>query len=157
MKKIIIALVVTSSLFACKSNKKDKSVKLEIAVTSDYCGGAAPPDEMIEEMRIPKPYTGVLYIHKSRHREDDGIELTFDKGAATAKGLVPGQYYAYLEKKMDLKNESAMNEIASQGIDVGCLIELNFMIMFVFNIEESTKIITEKMHKICNPCLPPAP
>ncbi len=157
MKKIIIALVVISSLFACKSNKKKKAVKFEIAATSDYCGGAAPPEEMIEDMRTPKPYTGVLYIHKDQNREDDGIKLIFDEGAATVRGLVPGQYYAYLEKKMDLENESAINELASQGIDIGCLIELNLMFMFDFTIEESTKIITDKMHKICNPCLPPAP
>ena len=157
MKKILIALVVTSSLFACKSTKRHKAVKFEIAITSDYCGGAAPPEEMIEEMRTPKPYTGVLYIHKSQNREDAGIELTFEKGSATANGLVPGQHYAFLDKKMDLENESAMNELASQGTDIGCLIELNFSPMFTFQIEESTKIITDKMHKICNPCIPPAP
>ncbi len=157
MKKILIALIVIPFVFACKITKNGKSVKFEIDVTSDYCGGAVPSKEMIEKMRTPTPYTGVLYIHNRQEREDDGIKLTFDKGHATATGLAPGQYYAYIEKKIDSGNESEMNELASQGVDMGCLMEINFRMMFTFTVKESTKIIRDRVHKMCNPCLQPAP
>ena len=38
--------------------------------TSDYCGGANPNDELIEELNTPKPFNGTIYIHKDPERRD---------------------------------------------------------------------------------------
>jgi hypothetical protein len=162
VKKILIALLATSTLFACKSAKKGNSVKFEIAVTSDYCGGAAPSDELIKELKTPKPYTGVLYIHNDTQREDDGIKLKFNKGTATVTGLNPGQYFGFMDKKIDFKSDPTVVAVRPKKrsdtiIDTNCLEEHNTTPNYTFSLEESTTQKSDTIHKRCNPCIPPAP
>ena len=132
-------------------------IKFEITQTQDYCGGAMPPEEVLEEYRTPKPFAGTLYIHQNAGRTDDGIALKFENGSATTEGLVRGTYTVFLEKKMDIEAMTNDESIARQGIDIGCLQAQNLMPIFSFEVEAKTKKITNKVHLKCNPCLPPAP
>lgn len=138
-----------------------KSIKLEVTAKRDYCGGANPGEELLEEMRKPQNYSGILYLHSSKERKDDGVEIVFVEGLATAEGLNNGTYYMFLEKKIDLnklqEDQEAIEKMASQGIDIGCLFGESQQSAFNFEVVDKTKVITREMHIKCNPCLPPAP
>jgi hypothetical protein len=61
---LFLLLILSTSLFAAKKSKS-KMVVIEgfVTQTSDYCGGAAPSEEMLENLRKPVPLAEkVLYI-----------------------------------------------------------------------------------------------
>lgn len=139
----------------------NSSIKLEVTATKDYCGGANPAEEMLEELKKPQPYSGTLYLHNNKARQDDGIEIVFVDGLATADGLNNGFYYMFTEKKIDIdkiqEDQESLEKMAIEGIDIGCLFGESQRSVFEFEVDDKTKIITQQMHIRCNPCLPPAP
>jgi hypothetical protein len=43
------------------------AVNIKITQTSSYCGGAAPPRELIEQLNTPVPLAGkVIYLRKGK-------------------------------------------------------------------------------------------
>ena len=77
----------------CKSQLVDRVIKFNITETSDYCGGAAPNEEVMQTLRTKKPYTGTLYVHASSDRSDDGQVLTITNGEVKQAGFVEGKYH----------------------------------------------------------------
>lgn len=55
-------MLATTSLY---SQEKKVTIKGKLTQTSNYCGGAAPSDEMLMEYATPKPYAfKTLYVRK---------------------------------------------------------------------------------------------
>lgn len=135
----------------------NKTIHLEVTATRDYCGGANPGEEMLQEYRQPRPYQGQIYVHSSREREDEGIALTVSDGRATVKGLTKGEYFLYFDKKIN--EEDIKNNVKFKGLNVDpeCLLFENRKALAEFAVNEETKTLQFELHKVCNPCLPPAP
>lgn len=56
-----LGLICCMSMWACKmakDNNRVYTVTGSIYLTSDYCGGANPPEELLENLKTPKPYQG---------------------------------------------------------------------------------------------------
>lgn len=108
IRKSIIGAIILSiwiqTIRAQKTIKSDISVEITITQTEQYCGGAAPPKEMLDELNRPKPYVNkTLYIRKDTNDLDAAIlyKLTTDtKGKALVK-LKPGRYSIVDENKKD--------------------------------------------------------
>lgn len=140
---------------ACKSKKIKNAIQFEITTTQDYCGGAAPPDELIEDLRTPKPYTGSLYIHQNATREDDGIVVEVANGTCSSEGLVEGTYYVYLDPKMPEISRANLSPINIQKAD--CNLQHNRKPLATIALDNSTALVTQNLHIICDPCMEPRP
>lgn len=153
----IAMLSVISLNIGCKAKKiaGAHQLSLTISSTNEYCGGAAPSEEMLKEMSTPKvlPNATVYFVK----RNDEGVNteefaFTTDGKGRISLQLMPGHYYVYNMSQKQL-NESVVNmtpEIKE------CTLAFLHQSAFDFPVFEDidSKII---FHIRCNPCLPPAP
>tara|TARA_B110000090_G_scaffold138656_1_gene152538 strand:- start:1377 stop:1841 length:465 start_codon:yes stop_codon:yes gene_type:complete len=151
-KVIIIAIALLA--MGCKSQVVDRVIKLTVTETSDYCGGAAPPAELLETLLKEKPFTGKLYVHSTPDRTDDGQTLIINNGSLKQSGFAEGVYFVFLHPKINRE------ELTSDKIDeelISCLEMVSSQHTASFIITKETKSSTIHAHKMCDPCSPPRP
>ncbi|MCB9263021.1 MAG: hypothetical protein H6607_11660 [Flavobacteriales bacterium] len=147
--KISLAAILLFLLFSsekCK-NKDLVSVQLKITETETYCGGAAPPDELIQDLQTPKPLSSrKLYLFKDDILVDS---ILGDNSDTTYQiQLISGNYN--LRQSNSLINGIAKNEVQK------CMNEWLSRKMQSFEIKGDTSL-TIHVHFDCNPCYPPPP
>ena len=125
--------------------------------TSDYCGGANPNDELIEELNTPKPFNGTIYIHRDPERRDKGIKKRFVNGKATISTRIMGitdlelfQYPAIDFKKIENNESGAI-------MKDDCRIQKNFQPVGVIIVDPETEEVSLDIHLTCDPCSEPMP
>ena len=155
MKKIIVLLSLTIALIACKSKKVKSSIQFEITTTEDYCGGAYPPDELVEDLRTPKAYTGNVYLHSSVIREDDGIMIEVVDGKCSKEGFVEGTYFLYLSPKMLEVVKESLSPTNQERAD--CNFKENRKALATIALLKNSTVIKQNLHKVCDPCMGPRP
>jgi hypothetical protein len=110
VKKISVVLIMLSLFTACKeqgisSPSKEMSVVIKTTSTSSYCGGARPPEELLQELQSPKPLSfKEIVIRQGRANDVEG-EIVFE-GASDQEGnlkvlLKPGEYCLMSAEKKD--------------------------------------------------------
>jgi hypothetical protein len=157
MKNLLIIASFLLFLLACKNNQSGiqntNAIQFDIYYTEQYCGGAAPPDELMEELHTPKPYSDTIYIHeiKDARREAASLKIRLKKGKGDLPYLANGVYVAY---------KAPVYQIDSSSSDFGrenCYYESSFMPFFTFTISEPNQFITDTVNIQCDPCVPPMP
>ena len=82
-----------------------KNVTIQAWKTSQYCGGARPSDEMLQEFQTPKPLSGQLcFIRKSETNKISSTPVasaTSDNQGKINIALAPGTYCLVLPNKVD--------------------------------------------------------
>ncbi|MFM9984312.1 MAG: hypothetical protein ACKVOK_03720 [Flavobacteriales bacterium] len=82
-----------------------KNVTIQAWQTSQYCGGARPSDEMLQEFQTPKPLSGQLcFIRKSETNKISSTPVasaTTDNLGKINIALAPGTYCLVLPNKVD--------------------------------------------------------
>jgi hypothetical protein len=82
-----------------------KNVTIQAWQTSQYCGGARPTDEMLQEFQTPKTLTGQLcFIRKSETNKISSMPVasaTSDNQGKINIALAPGTYCLVLPNKVD--------------------------------------------------------
>jgi hypothetical protein len=81
------------------------TVHLKITQTSSYCGGAAPPRELIEQLNTPSALAGkVIYLRKGKTNNlcKKPVMLKSDENGEITTSLDPG-FYAVVD---DTKNDN---------------------------------------------------
>jgi hypothetical protein len=79
MRYLLILIFVTCSIIAFAKKEKLYPVHGAITQTSSYCGGAAPPLEMLERLSRPQPYANqVYYIGKIGKKKSTFQKITSD-------------------------------------------------------------------------------
>ncbi len=155
---ILIGFMAAST--ACKSRKTDKVPvsHFYFEKIEQYCGGAAPSQEMMDEISLPRPMTQTtfyFYPSDAYGQTEPFILTTDDKGKASAR-IPAGQYSIHLHSP-----ESALKELEKyKDMDVNedCLREFLQMSKFDIPISfEEDREIQIPIMLDCNPCLPPAP
>lgn len=143
---IVIGFVLLSAE-KC-DNSHTAVVNLKWTSTESYCGGAAPPDDMIKDMLTPKPFMGRrIYVLNADKVCVDSLYPQSDTSLRTA--LKIGAYTAHLVPQvLDLST------IESE--DAKCDAAFIQRIVSMFEIDRDTNL-TANIHFGCNPCLPPAP
>lgn len=136
LKKNIGILLLLLLLNACKeqgisSSSKEVSIVIRTTATSSYCGGARPPEELLQELQSPKGLSNKQVIIRRGNFNDPNAEIVFD-GSSDQEGslkllLAPGDYCLVSAEKRDrqyfdtlLKRFSAETESYSV-IDKICL------------------------------------
>jgi hypothetical protein len=145
LRLIVIFSLSWTVLFltGCKSKKVAGTHELNLTFSSsqEYCGGAAPSEEMLKELSTPKilPNTTVYFVK----RNDEGN--TIEEIPYTTDNI-----YSMSQKQLE-EMVSKMDEQATE-----CTRQHMHQSAFDFPVFEDieAKIV---IHTRCNPCLPPAP
>jgi hypothetical protein len=80
------------------------AVSIKITQTASYCGGAAPPPDLIEQFNTPAPLADkVIYLRKGKtnHTGRKTIQLKSDANGDISATLKPGFYAVVDETKKD--------------------------------------------------------
>ncbi|MBO6516930.1 MAG: hypothetical protein JJ975_10305 [Bacteroidia bacterium] len=151
MRSLIIAAVLFGVLSAekCDTDVSVYSVKLRLTETSTYCGGAAPPDDLIRELRTPKPFRGnqPLYLLDSNEVCIDSIHPS-GQDSTYQLNLPAGNWTIRYKQKIAENHGKTERE--------RCLHDWKHRKLAEFQILQDTAI-TVNIHKDCNPCYPPPP
>jgi len=155
VKGTIIIFAVALLSIGCKSQQvQDRTIKLTVTETSDYCGGAAPNEELMLELLKEKPFTGTIYVHSISDRTDDGQKLVISNGELKQSGFSEGVYFVYFHPKFD-REDPANAKLGDEK--VSCLEMVSFQHSAKFFITKETKSVNFNVHKMCDPCSPPRP
>jgi len=117
MINTMLSVVMTASMLACANQKSGTSstvdtadkessmnVSLTITITSNYCGGVAPSEEMVANLKKPKPFSNKkFYISSKKALQDDMMEMTTSASGAISTPMEEGTYYVFLPEKVSAK------------------------------------------------------
>ena len=105
-------------------------VHIKITQTSSYCGGAAPSNEMLEQLNTPVPFAGkIIYLRKGNTNKlcKKAVVLKSDENGEITALLQPGIYAVVDETK---KDKTFYNDLRKrfknpvpnyEALDVACL------------------------------------
>lgn len=144
---------------ACKS-KKVKSdivdVKFSFTQTSDYCGGAAPPEDLLKQLAEPIPLKPRKVFFARIFDTEEGSRMNIDEYYIdTAHLTLPfntGKYTVYLNMEKYLSNAS---QVTSGKLK--CYKDWAAQPVGEMTITSNTKKVKMNLHLTCDPCVEPAP
>jgi hypothetical protein len=134
---IIIICVLSLFIWGCNrlgfSSRKEIVVEVRLHETGVYCGGARPPQEMLDELQQLKPLTNFqFYIKEGRENDPNAPAvvsgITDDAGIAYIS-LRPGAYVLVFGDRQDWaqynswKAEHARANDPWGAIDTMCLMQ----------------------------------
>jgi hypothetical protein len=163
MRNLLVLSLGMVILSSCASLMTKRKIQFNYHVTEDYCGGAFPSEDILEELKTPKLYNGTLYMNNNPVREGKEIKLEFTNGVAKQKGFKAGTYFVFKDKKMDADSvhqaaaEPTDDMYTEEMIDPICLLMHNSQPLGTVQIDKKTRIVADSIHIMCNPCLPPQP
>jgi hypothetical protein len=154
---IVLGLLVLQS---CKTKKVETSqvktmmnVQFTFLQTAQYCGGAAPPDELIKRLETPSPlHKQRLYFKAINKTEGQWTKYQFDHHQKNIQ-LEVGSYEVYLT------SPGTVDEyVSSLGLsDKECALKWYSRKLTEFIIDAKSVEKTVQIHFDCNPCLTPRP
>lgn len=107
------------------TGQKKYIVSGKLLVTSSYCGGAYPPDELLEELRTPKPFAGyTVYVRPDTF--NNPTKPIIDTITANADGtfsleLPPGKYSIILAEQTRPLKPADFNKGQWVQVDKACM------------------------------------
>jgi hypothetical protein len=157
-----ILLLVGFVFISATQTKKLYNVSISLTTTSQYCGGAAPSREMIEELSRPVPDVAKKMILK-RGIANDSKSVFIKEFTANDTGylfmkLPAGKYFLIIEDKKDktfyndiLKNHKVKTE-QNEAVDIACLNKWYLTPDFSFEVKanQSKQKFTYNTHHNCN-------
>jgi hypothetical protein len=160
MLNTILTIAITASMLGCASQKNATAtsetssamkVSLSVTISSDYCGGAAPSDEMIAELKQPKQFSNQkCYITTSKASKElpsDMTLLTSSASGTIEASLETGTYFVYLAEKISAKHNTK-DRSATECMQWKTTPNGSFTV-------GSDKRIAFNLHKTCNGCAAP--
>lgn len=156
MKNSLLTILIATTLLSCKSKKVIEPITLSIKSTESYCGGAAPSQELLDDLKVPKDFQGRLYLHKERNRTDNAELLVFKNGSLELFGLSSGTFYLFRYPIMENSTSEEPNMTRDMEREK-CLKKISLQPIDSFTVEKNLSVISKSIHLDCNPCLEPAP
>ncbi|MBR9860472.1 hypothetical protein GYB22_06925 [bacterium] len=151
MKYILFSAVLVFTVFSCGNRTQVRTIEFEIYNTEQYCGGAAPSDDMMADLQSPKPTNDTLYVYPMPDRNGDGAMLILKDGKGKLTGLSNGAYMAYRFSPEKIKKMEM-----SPDPKAGCYINYYNSFIFDFEILQETKMVSDTFVVECDPCVEPA-
>lgn len=149
---ILYSLISLALLCHCRAGKQAVATYKTIAIdySEMYCGGAAPPDEMITEMATMKPFANSeIMVYLNSKDSKPLVYKTNNEGKITLKTNEITQVFISIYHSADLYiRQKEMYDCYKKFITD------NLMIVDMNNQDTAIKLATVKQ---CNPCLPAAP
>ncbi len=124
----IMVLISFTNAFAQNTN-----ITIEFTQTSDYCGGAAPSEEMLEELKTPQPMGRIIFyiVKGSKHSYKAYKRVLTSEMGDVELSLPKGKYAIFSEKQM--KKFVKLNDSETQLWDNKCLKEKHFTPLLIIN------------------------
>lgn len=116
-----------------------------IESTSSYCGGAAPPQDLLDELATPKAFVNgrLVFIEKSSKK---AYPFKTDATGHYTISLPAGNYELHPEKRTNIED---------YGYDPNCKAWLSTVFAEVtLNKKPSTQSNDFVIHFVCDPCDP---
>lgn len=155
MKYLLLFLFLWPSLVLhAQRNRKTGTitVKGKVTTTADYCGGAAPSEDMLEELRKPKPAAKKLILVKYGCVNDEKIRvvkriITDEKGEFQVV-LKKGFDYQFVEewKAMPFK---VPDNTEWTTWDAACLKKRYQTPDFVLRKKQRNQVVSINYHQPC--------
>ncbi len=107
MKSFLFFFLFFTGCFVPKSSRSFLTLSGKVTFSQEYCGGAAPSEELLQAIRKPKPYVNFkIYVREgvenSLHARIIDSVLT-DKDGRFSFTLPPGKYVLLSEYHKDRK------------------------------------------------------
>ncbi len=150
---IILLLCFTALISQCKSKKNTiiQTKTILILYSESYCGGAAPPEEMIADMNMVKPLKNTnIQIFKSNTSDLKTFKYkTNEKGEITVPISLGNQIFINIYTSLeDYNPEKLMYKCYKNFIS-------HNLKMVDLNVPENEIQVLTRIE--CNPCQPVAP
>jgi hypothetical protein len=180
MKKFILFIVLICISFSShaqtKKRKKSQTVKFAVSnqiivsgtitETQQYCGGAPPPQSMLDEYNTPKPVANYkLYIRKVLNDINTPIfkSVETDANGKFQISLEPGKYTVVDERKKDKQTYSDLvkkyktTTETTGPIDEICLKKYFAEADFEITVLKTAQVVSHNYFRTCNyagaPCV----
>jgi hypothetical protein len=156
-------------LFSCNVNKSviDNSsdflydVHIQVTSTSSYCGGAYPPDDLLEKLRTPNPLSNVEVFIRRGEDNDFNNPIIFagqsDENGDVKCKLPEGNYALVFKEKSNSDYYNSLLEMYNEDtefrskINVDCLNSYIKTPDLLMNISAKSKLIFKvNKHKECS-------
>lgn len=156
---LILLLFLNIGQGACQATYKNgKTLKTyivsgKVTQTFAYCGGAAPPKQILDKLAIPVAYVGKkFYIRAGKTNNTKArIVTSFTTGndGEYSFRLSPGTYSILLEEQVK-KIKAADYNSANQQVDEKCLHEWWMKPYFILKIKDTDiKLLNFNFHHPC--------
>lgn len=136
---------------------KKMTISGQVIVTEDYCGGAAPPDELVENLRKPHPYANAELFIRSTAKVKGSTTIGKIRTSENGKfsiDLPVGKYAVVTNSKLSILGLSLTNPEAKMSSCTEWLEKPDFILEVA---TDAKNVNIYKFHVSCNPCLPPPP
>ena len=126
--------------------------------TRTYCGGAAPSEDMIDNMKKAIPFANHKFVIKKSTTDANATtilkEFSTDEKGNFSVSLLKGSYVVFIQEKTQDYEKGMM---AQFGRSENCKKWKNTA-DFTLNVGKKIKTVqTFNMHLTCNGCTPPRP
>lgn len=176
-----IVLAIGMSGIGCKARKKamkasddTSAVLLEIQYSEQPCGGAAPPDDIFEEMSRLKPYVGksvFISVPDGPFKVKNEREIKLNNEGKATIEIDSGRYfvsfYSIVPPVTDNKSKKTpeppkedapeADQIQPGMTKEDCELQWKVMTATPLHITPGKKHYIVPMQKECNPCEEPRP
>ena len=157
----IAVFMISILISACGGRKavmdEEHNTILSVTYTSEYCGGAYPDDEILEELMVPKPFEKeTIYIFNNDNVQDI-VSYQLNKEGKVSLNLQVGKYTVCQYNHLKVAQE--MEEQLSQGPgkEGFCPPDWKFEIAAELEVGEKGGEYTVNLHLVCDPCKEPKP
>ena len=129
-----------------------------VVQTREYCSGAAPPPELLQELRAEKPVAGkTIFVREGVENTLSNIvaEFTSDNDGTFILQLPPGQYCFVEQKKKDDLNINNFQDQYTRVTSEQCLQEWWKQCDTTIQVTKDTADVILKYHETCpwkKPC-----
>lgn len=152
---LMVSLISFSQCCAQKNAKSEVFKSVKIMYTEAYCGGAAPPDELIAELSTPKVYANqAVEIYVSNTLEGKKMFLKTDQNGMLS---LPTSFGETLYLSIYPFTNAPENTKGEDRSYAECYKKHVIKSLKALNVTNSDQILNISVEKDCDPCLPPAP
>lgn len=151
LKSLIIGLGIVILLTDCSS--KTKTIK--ITFTEMYCGGAAPPEEMLKDMETKKPFSNrevEVFVNGSVSRTPLKYK-TNDQGELIIARKLSKKVAVSFYPTAELFDTTANRDLGYQN----CYKDFINRNLLLVDMKNRAKLIDYSVFIMCDPCAPPHP
>ena len=143
----IWTLSIIVFFFACNpkmtANATDTNTMLTVYMTSDYCGGANPSDEILDDLKTPRLLKSKSIFIKVG--EEKIVEVNTDKNGVAIVDMEAGTYGIFLQGKHSYKVAANADEYCKEWKETP---------NGVLTLSENQMEAKVTLHNSCNLCLP---
>lgn len=152
-----LILGIITMLTACKSGRQRNSEHktVQIIFTEMYCGGAAPPDELIAQLSTPRPFanrTVEVFSNNSLNTAPLFIQ-TDAEGRLKLQGKKSETVWVSLYSSHDLFDPT----MAPDREYDSCYRQFLIRSLYKISFRDCQRNDTIRTELVCNPCVPAAP